>query len=130
VQLIPGGGHHNRWAESKGHIYIDMVLASRGAVAGVDDRDCFRFFDQTTGHVQFWGESFDLLAIVSEVERILPKLAKEAAKAPWEDSARLDATSQGRSLMLRLVTHTDFEVARDGQRFLANSPLPMARRSR
>lgn len=72
------------WANSVRHNYVDLSVGPSGVVSGVDDSDRFRWFDPTTGDVIFWGQSFNLKALIEEVQRILPALQSEAAKPHWD----------------------------------------------
>jgi len=72
------------WQESPRHNYADFTLGPRSGIAGLDDIDMFRFFDPRTSEVVFWSEAFNLGALVNEVQRILPKVAEEAAKPHWD----------------------------------------------
>jgi hypothetical protein len=66
------------WRDSRHHNHADFNMGPRDAVAiGFDDIDIFRNFDPTTTDVVFWGETFNLQALVEEVERILPRLRSE-----------------------------------------------------
>ncbi len=62
-------------------------LGPRSMFSGLDPMDMFRLYDPATANLMFWGEEFNIKAIVFEVERILPKLQEEANKPPWEEAA-------------------------------------------
>jgi hypothetical protein len=65
-------------AKSRRHVYIDRNVGPvQAVIAGVDAGDFFRNYDPETGMVIFWGDTFDVRAIVAEVQRILP-LATDA----------------------------------------------------
>jgi hypothetical protein len=72
------------WKESKAHNFADMNIMNRSAIKGIADIDRFRAFDPQTGYVAFWGDDFDLRAIVEEVRRILPIATEEASKPHWQ----------------------------------------------
>ena len=40
----------------------------------------FRSFDPQGYTAEFWGESFDVQALIKEVQRVLPKLKEETTK--------------------------------------------------
>ena len=69
------------WMRSPDHIIVDHVIGQH-LVSGVAEEDKFRQYNPTTGDLVFWGERFNLLALVGEARRILPVAAREAAK-PW-----------------------------------------------
>ena len=72
------------WAKSSKHNYIDGIVGSPSAASAPDPIDMFRFFDPATLRMEFWGESFDVQALITEVQRIIPKLREEASKPHWE----------------------------------------------
>jgi hypothetical protein len=72
------------WSNSPGHNYCDMNIGPVHTSGGLELNETFRSFDPSTGHVWFWGQSFDLRALLKEVERVLPKLREEAEKPSWE----------------------------------------------
>lgn len=72
------------WNESPRHNMMDLGIMPRSAVQGIDPIDWFRFFDPITGDFTFWSEDFNAQDLVSEVQRILPKLREEASKPHWE----------------------------------------------
>ncbi|TWG53727.1 hypothetical protein L610_004700000220 [Aminobacter sp. J44] len=47
---------------------------------GLEEIDTFRYFEPEEGDVIFWGEQFSIYAVLTEVQRILPKLREEVAK--------------------------------------------------
>jgi hypothetical protein len=69
------------WRESRQHNYVDFAVG-RSSVAGVDPIEMFREYHPTTTDVAFWGETFNIQALVNEVMRILPAVEREAAKPP------------------------------------------------
>ena len=54
------------------------------AIEGVEDLDRFRVYDNTTNDIVFWGERFNVQAIVTELDRILPIAEQEANLPHWE----------------------------------------------
>jgi hypothetical protein len=72
------------WKESKAHNHIDLIVGPKNTIAGAAETDKFRHFDPTTTDLVFWGQEFNLQQIVTEVQRILPKLEEEANKPHWE----------------------------------------------
>ncbi|MCO7735406.1 hypothetical protein NJB95_02185 [Brucella intermedia] len=72
------------WENSQNKNYCDLNLAPKDSIVGLDKSDEFRNFDPQTTNLTFWGEDFNLQAIVREVEQLLPKLQSETAKTHWE----------------------------------------------
>lgn len=72
------------WSESRSHNICDLNVASRADIAGIEKLGWFRNFDPQTTNVTFWSEDFNIQRIVTEVERLLPRLEKEARKPHWE----------------------------------------------
>jgi hypothetical protein len=71
------------WAESEKHNFIDMNLGDMNE--GLDfptagDIDKFRNYTPDTGELWFWGELYDVKAIVAEVKAIVPRLEAEISK--------------------------------------------------
>ncbi len=73
------------WQESSNHNYADKNIGPEHFIGGLAPYDMFRMFDPSSASVTFWGEKFNLQALVTEVERILPVLEAEAAKPHWEN---------------------------------------------
>lgn len=71
------------WKESEGHNCRDMDLGQWDFPAAIDN---FRIYRRATGELGFWGERYDIKAIVAEVKAIMPKLQAEAFKPHWERS--------------------------------------------
>lgn len=70
------------WKESKRHLHADMSIGPKdNMLKGVEQIDRFRLFDPRTTDLTFWGQEFNIQAIVSEAQKILPKLLEEANKA-------------------------------------------------
>ena len=72
------------WSESKDHNYTDMNIGPKDMISGVDQFDMFRHYDPKTTDLTFWGESFNINSIVSEVKLIFPKVRCEANKPHWK----------------------------------------------
>ena len=72
------------WKESNRHNHVDLSIGPRSMISGIDDIDMFRAFDPRTADLAFWGQSFNIQAIMQEVQRILPKLKEEANKPHWD----------------------------------------------
>jgi hypothetical protein len=72
------------WAQSEQHNFVDMSVGPPNMIMGTDDLDRFRMFDPATGNMTFWGEQFNIQAIVNEVNRIFPTLHLEASKPHWD----------------------------------------------
>jgi hypothetical protein len=75
------------WAESKQHNHADMIIGSKNTVSGLAPIDTFRYFDPVNADVIFWGQDFNIQAIVDEVQKILPKLQEEINKPHWDEPA-------------------------------------------
>ena len=76
------------WKESARHNHADLNIGPKSMIAGVDDIDRFRMFDPQTTELVFWSQTFNLQALIGEVQRILPKLAEEAEKPHWNPKER------------------------------------------
>jgi hypothetical protein len=72
------------WKESENHNHLDRFLGPPTAVAGFNDKEMFRTFDPATLDIVFWGERFNVQAIVTEAERIFATAAIESRKPHWE----------------------------------------------
>ena len=72
------------WKESNRHNHVDLSIGPRSMISGIDDIDMFRAFDPRTADLAFWGQSFNIQAIMQEVQRILPKLKEGANKPHWD----------------------------------------------
>jgi len=75
----------DRWyRESVRRNYVDFVIGPRArTLAGIDERDIFRFFDPETNEVIFWGEHYALQPLVDEIVRLLPIVTVESSKPHW-----------------------------------------------
>lgn len=75
------------WNESEHHNMSDLNIGPKTAIAaspGVfGEKDMLRWLDPTTGDVNFWGNELNLLAVMSEVQRIFPIVQAEAQKPHW-----------------------------------------------
>jgi hypothetical protein len=65
------------WDESINHNIADTNIGPRNMIAGLAEIEMFRQFDPTTKELMFWGQSFNIQAIVLEVERIMPILHQQ-----------------------------------------------------
>lgn len=72
------------WAESAHHNFLDKMIAPKNSIHGPAPIDMFRMFDPTTCDVVFWGQDFNVQALVDEVQKIIPALEVEAAKPHWD----------------------------------------------
>lgn len=68
------------WRTDPDHIYFDMNIMPAMTIDNVAHTSMLRSFDPQTGHVTFWGQSFDLKALLTEIQRLLPKLQAGASK--------------------------------------------------
>lgn len=73
------------WAESSSHNHADQSVGPPAMIAGLKEIELFRGYDPATGTARFWGDTYNLLKIVEEVNRIYPLLRTEAAKPHWEE---------------------------------------------
>jgi hypothetical protein len=71
------------WNHGASRMYVDFQLGPQSAIGGTPATSIFRSYDPATHHVSFWDQTFDVRALVAEVNRILPKLNEEANKASW-----------------------------------------------
>lgn len=71
------------WQESPNHDIADGNIGPANMVSGLRPVEMFRGYDPATQTAFFWGESFDIRAIVNEVNRIRPKVTEEASKPHW-----------------------------------------------
>lgn len=75
------------WAESKRHNIADRNIGPKDrTIVGMEPTDMFRLFDPQTAIVTFWGEEFNIQALATEAERLLPRLREEADKPHWDPS--------------------------------------------
>lgn len=72
------------WRESPQHNQLDRMIGPPDMVVGIDDLDRFRVYDPTTNDIVFWGERFNVQAIATEVDRVLPIAEHEANRPHWE----------------------------------------------
>jgi hypothetical protein len=72
------------WADCPNHNIADMSIGGQNTIVGLDRKEMFRFFDPQTTDVIFWGEAFNIQALVNEAQRLLPKLLAEAGKPRWD----------------------------------------------
>jgi len=75
------------WSESQRHNHADKNIGPKDrTIVGLDTIDMFRLFDPQTTEIVFWGQEFNLQALVNEVQTILPLLQAEASKPHWDES--------------------------------------------
>lgn len=69
------------WKESPGHSTVDLMVGPIRSIhaPGLSQKDWFRVYDPQTSLIYFWGEEFDLQAIVTEAERLIPLLQQAVA---------------------------------------------------
>lgn len=72
------------WKESPQRNHLDRFLGPPESVGGLNDIDRFRVYDPTTHDIVFWGERFNVQAIVTAVDELLPRAEAEANKPHWE----------------------------------------------
>ncbi len=68
------------WKGSANHNMMDRNFFSHAAISGANNLDMFRNFDPKTSDLIFWGQEFNIQALLNEVDRMLPKLREEADK--------------------------------------------------
>jgi len=72
------------WAESEKHSHVE-IIGPNSEVLGIDPIDRLRRYAINARIAYFWGEDFDIGAIVDEVQRLLPRVQEEAIKPLWDD---------------------------------------------
>lgn len=83
------------WKQSARHNNVDMNIGPKDTmIKGVDDIDMFRQFDPGTADITFWGQEFNTQQLVTEAQRILPKLEAEANKEMMNWLARVQTKRQ------------------------------------
>jgi hypothetical protein len=70
--------------KSKNHIYMDLNIGPY-RLAGVQPIDVFRWYDPTTKFLYFWGQEFDVQAIVDETNRLYPLIEEEIRKPHYRE---------------------------------------------
>ncbi len=70
------------WNESQRHNFMDLQVLSTDSVAGFNDRDMFRTFDDVTWEVAFWEDRLNIREIINEVHRIYPQVARAFSPPP------------------------------------------------
>lgn len=74
------------WQESTDHNHIDRIVGPSTMIdADFHELDWFRHFDPQSGTLIFWGEQYDLEALVRAAKELLSTAEREAAKPHWED---------------------------------------------
>jgi hypothetical protein len=69
------------WKEYPSHNMADMSLGTPGPKGYLG---LFRLYDPKSRKLSFWGDDFDIGALLTEIKRILPTVKKEAKKPHWE----------------------------------------------
>lgn len=68
----------DRWAsKSTTHSFVDKTIGPTHLTNGTDEIDLFRFFDPDTWVTGFWGQRFDVRAVVEEAARLMPPIDPE-----------------------------------------------------
>src|SRR2546428_10069630 len=77
----------DRWErESLSHSYIDRNISAPDVFGtGFSSIDWFRHFDSQTATALFWGDTFDLHALVQGAADLLPIATAEAEELPWPE---------------------------------------------
>ena len=66
----------DRWAASGGGGFADLNIGPVNGFGRSDSLGAFRLFDPSTGSVFFWGERFELQAIVGEAAHLIPTVRR------------------------------------------------------
>jgi hypothetical protein len=67
------------WKRSEDHNYVDLRFGDVGSqIHGIPEDEMFRSFDPASGDLVFWGQRYNLPAIIDEIRKIMP-LALEGA---------------------------------------------------
>ena len=81
------------WRDSVTHNYIDRNIAPGPVIgtmiggpgaAAINQLDVFRNFNSAAGELTFWGDTFDVPAIVEELQRLYPMAKAESDKPHWD----------------------------------------------
>lgn len=68
------------WAESGSRNHADRSIGPPTMIGGLQSIELFRGYDPYTATARFWGDTYNLKKIASEVNRIFPLLQAETAK--------------------------------------------------
>jgi hypothetical protein len=72
------------WVDDPAHVYIDRNLGSmRWDDGTISAKRTFRNYDPATGTLIFWGDTFDVHAIVEAASTLLITASREAQKPHW-----------------------------------------------
>lgn len=71
------------WDTSEKRVHIDLCIGEP-MFSGIGDRDIFRWYENHTGTLVFWGDRYELVPIMTEINRLLPIAWREAMRQ--EDS--------------------------------------------
>jgi hypothetical protein len=77
-------------ASSSRHNFVQDNVGPWGVIAGIDERDVMRWYDQAAKKFIFRGESFNVQEIVSEVEALRLVASRESAgawRAPIQENS-------------------------------------------
>ena len=77
----PANDREHGCRRHKRHNSIDLSLLSGSAIIGMESRDLFRNYDPVAITLMFWGEKYDIKALVNEANRLLPKVGEELMKS-------------------------------------------------
>lgn len=69
------------WNESLDHNFADMCYGKPGPKGYLG---LFRQYDHESRTLGFWGDVFDVGALIAEINRILPTVRKQAEMPHWE----------------------------------------------
>jgi hypothetical protein len=71
------------WKDCPAHNHLDRLIGQPSAIEGLSEKEMFRIYDPTAKQIVFWGQTFNLQEIATEVDRIFPVARAEAAKPHW-----------------------------------------------
>ena len=77
----------DQWRETRQHRhYVQDIIAPKGAIAGIEEKYFFRWYDQNTRRFIFRGEPFDIQALVTAIGQLLPLAVEGSDRATREMS--------------------------------------------
>jgi hypothetical protein len=62
------------WPKSTAHQSADLSVGPIGIISRIAPQDRFRYFDQATGDLYYFGEHFNVSEIVAEARRLQPAI--------------------------------------------------------
>lgn len=71
--------------------FVQDNIGPWGLIAGIDEGDVMRWYDQVAKRVIFRGESFDLQALATAIDTLRP-IASEACARAWHAAGQRSAT--------------------------------------